>query len=94
MITYLHPESQRIQIKDLEPNLQRKHLFSTANKDTIVEHVCAREAGNQNFTCESQSKDQKFIFSEEESKGFSSPFPEEYTTQELGFRLGFPPTFH
>jgi hypothetical protein len=25
---------------------------------------------------------------------FSPPFPEEYTTQELGFRLGFPSTFH
>jgi hypothetical protein len=56
---YLHPESQTIQIKDLEPNLQRKHLFSTANKDTIIEHVCAREAGNQNCTHESRDLNQR-----------------------------------
>jgi len=58
-ITYLHPESQTKQIKDLKPNLQRKHLFSTANKDTIVEHVPAREAGNQNCICESRDLDQR-----------------------------------
>jgi hypothetical protein len=97
MITYLHPESQTIQIEDLEPNLQRKHLFLTANKDTIIEHVCAREAGNQNCTCESRDLNQRIKNSfslKKKARDFFSPFPEEYTTQELGFRLGFPPTFH
>jgi hypothetical protein len=59
MITYLNPESPTIQIKDLEPNLQRKHHFSTANKDTFVVHVCAREAGNRNCTCESRDLNQR-----------------------------------
>jgi hypothetical protein len=76
MITYLHPESQTKQIKDLEPNLQRKHLFSTANKDTIVDHVPAREAGNQNFTCESRDLDQRMKNSfslKKKTRDFFSP---------------------
>jgi hypothetical protein len=76
MITYLHPESQTKQIKDLEPNLQRKHLFSTANKDTIVDHVPAREAGNQNCTCESRDLDQRMKNSfslKKKTRDFFSP---------------------